>query len=923
MPARRHRHNRHDLSFDIHIDSSAPKEHMMEHGELVDPLEAVSSSVAETAPKDPMKNKKGRPSLALEDESQHDSALAASGNVPAIEVQAATIMDQDIAPSTQATEDEPRASFQSQPEPARVENTHGAREHARSAACVIPRPAAVEDDDDENGPSFVASKPSEACQVNSHEAHYEAGMPNVATKDAEHEASDEQPAEAGMPHVAAEDAEHEASDEQAEWMGKSHDDFSAMDEPSTQPLDLSLLDDAADSVTEHDFTSVTEDDGYLTDGQVSMDDSVLGRASVMSSASPNSHRRTSRRTEALIEAAARDIVEHIQVKRGFVRSSIESDAEAAGGDARRGRDWSVTSRSLASRDSTQTVPTDEGGDSSSHHEADDDVFSDKSPRSSMGSMDEAEQAKIEQTLFQRNITQRARTPRMSDIPCADGHGDFISTRRGTPRMPFRSPSSVMALQMSSPTVSALGTPRSSRRTPLPTVSRLGSPSVSAQYSPKRTPPRFRRATPPLVLLHVTLLPLRWSWAAVLDAAQPSHLSAEAKSLQEAWRQLQDRTGDTVSDRGILLPHPQNDYEVLEERLLEALELPLRRRARILECGHYLGPANDMFPHDEADGDGEHDDGLSSRRASLDALHWCGTCRSDIRYDSLGRGKVFRVKVYASNGLMRAGAWEACWKEMERVDVEIEPVVDAKLQDELSYLASEQERELQMREAMDEEPFDEDDDEEREDGDEEREDDDDEGRARSHEWRRESVAEFQHGDEQRMRELYGHSPPSPSRFASAPSASAAPECTVRAAAPSPSRVDKSASLPQLLVEAARVMMQDKKNVMIGLLSLLVLLLALRGAGPRRGPLPYETTATAPERAVVVAMPEAVFGERMIKAEAVAGANSASPTTAASEACEPCLPSPSGTVVAAAVDGAATETVTETVLATVKETMLETA
>ena len=40
----------------------------------------------------------------------------------------------------------------------------------------------------------------------------------------------------------------------------------------------------------------------------------------------------------------------------------------------------------------------------------------------------------------------------------------------------------------------------------------------------------------------------------------------------------------------------------------------------------------------------------------------------------GRGsgsRRFDIKIYAANGLMRAGAWGAAWREMERVDVEID------------------------------------------------------------------------------------------------------------------------------------------------------------------------------------------------------------------------------------------------------------
>ena len=234
--------------------------------------------------------------------------------------------------------------------------------------------------------------------------------------------------------------------------------------------------------------------------------------------------------------------------------------------------------------------------------------------------------------------------------------------------------------------------------------------MSAQFSPKgRTPTRFKpRQEAPLVLLHVTLLPLRWMWGDVINnidtvthkgtkaehgrggAGVKPDLSVPLRSLREAWRQLQDRVGDTVLERGILLPHPQNDYEVLEERLLEALDLPLRRRARILECGHYVGPANlsadDEFSQDE-DSENEYGSHPRSSLSKADKRHWCATCKSEIKFEDLGPGKIFRVKVYASNGLMRAGAWDACWKEMERVDIEVEPVVESAIQGELERMAT--------------------------------------------------------------------------------------------------------------------------------------------------------------------------------------------------------------------------------------------
>ncbi|KAK3939239.1 hypothetical protein QBC46DRAFT_388229 [Diplogelasinospora grovesii] len=364
---------------------------------------------------------------------------------------------------------------------------------------------------------------------------------------------------------------------------------------------------------------------------------------------------------------------------------------------------------------------DDGGDSSSHHDVDDDIFTDHSSRNSLSSFDDPNdvatksvpyesQERRQSFLSNGGESPRGRSPRVSGVSIISGLSqydkeDFVPTSRDKRRIPFRTPSAVRAMQMSSPTPSVYGgaSPRSGKRrsgTPgngLPTISRLGSPTVSTQYSPKgrSTPPRFKsRKEAPLVLLHVTLLPLQWMWGHVMNSLDVVNGKAldergeiynapeQLKTLRDAWRELQDRVGDTVLERGVLLPHPQNDYEVLEERLLEALELPLRRRARILECGHYLGPAN-VMAEDEEESEDEY---AESGRAKEEKKHWCNTCRGEIKYEDLGPGKVFRVKVYASNGLMKAGAWEACWKEMERVDIEVEPIVDPSLQSELEELA---------------------------------------------------------------------------------------------------------------------------------------------------------------------------------------------------------------------------------------------
>ncbi|KAK1999202.1 hypothetical protein LX36DRAFT_743452 [Colletotrichum falcatum] len=457
--------------------------------------------------------------------------------------------------------------------------------------------------------------------------------------------------------------------------------------------------------------------------------------------SSSSLRRASGDTEALIHAAAKEVLERLEAQtmetiRNRSHSRQDSPGSANHGTelhydvgSRGTRRESYKTESRASRrESYNTQPrssrrqsdfrpasvhAEDGADSSSQH-GDSDVFSDRSPRSSLGSFDDGGHLDHHHHHHHHHKDASKRSSHfpddvsMSEMSYYDKE-EFVPTIRGTNRMPFRSPSDVRALQYSSPTPSVTGSsysPRSAKRGQIPTAgSRLGSPTVSGQFTAakgRRTPTRFnpKKEPAPLVLLHVTLLPLRWQWAEILEQTPSDALSPEAKTLREAWHHLHDRVADTVCERGILLSHPQEDYEILEERLLEALDLPLRRRARVLECGHYVGPSNvTALEEDSDDGDGDDDAGDydedAAVRRRLARTHWCPTCRHDIRYEALGPGKIFRIKVYASNGLMRTGAWAACWKEMERVDVEIEPIVESAVLDELERLVYAQSQQLQL------------------------------------------------------------------------------------------------------------------------------------------------------------------------------------------------------------------------------------
>ncbi len=365
------------------------------------------------------------------------------------------------------------------------------------------------------------------------------------------------------------------------------------------------------------------------------------------------------------------------------------------------------------------------------------------------------------------------------------------------RPAFRTPSSVRAMQMSSPTPSIFcGSPRSSKR---PTVSRLGTPNTHDQSATKnKTPTRFKaKKEYPLVLLHVTVLPLQWSCGDVLEAVGSEGLPRELQGVKESWKLLKEKLGDTVLERGILLPHPQDSYEVLEERLLEALELPVRPRAKILSCGHYLGPDDTGDSSSEDASENEDDSNMMGSREL-----WCDICGREVKYEEIGitgRQKRFRVKVYASNGLMRAGAWAAAWREMERVDVEIEPLVPshlASLMDSFVAFHAQPPPTQGTNQGLADHH------------------ESDEPEARLQE--KEEAMRRREREEERMREIYGESPPAASDF----------DDLMRPQSASSSRQKYGDSLPELIWAAIKVVMRDKKQVAICVLSVLVLILALR-------------------------------------------------------------------------------------------------
>ncbi len=192
-----------------------------------------------------------------------------------------------------------------------------------------------------------------------------------------------------------------------------------------------------------------------------------------------------------------------------------------------------------------------------------------------------------------------------------------------------------------------------------------------------SPVRTLKKEHPLVLLHISLLPLSHIYSLeLLEAVLPPPTLAN-------WKLLHERMTPTILQRGLLIPHPREDYDILEERVLESLGL---KESRILKCGHFH-----LSPEEEADIEASEDE-EDENLADVDICDDCGRRVRDGSFGDAGTGsKRWDVKVFAANGLMRAGAWGAAWKEMERIDIELMPWMEESMRRELDLRGEEEER----------------------------------------------------------------------------------------------------------------------------------------------------------------------------------------------------------------------------------------
>jgi hypothetical protein len=244
---------------------------------------------------------------------------------------------------------------------------------------------------------------------------------------------------------------------------------------------------------------------------------------------------------------------------------------------------------------------------------------------------------------ERNYTRTS----ISSFPESSYPTDYEPSPMHKPYTPTYSRPSTRRMQMSSPLRKGrLGTPQSEPR---------GSPrSRRRDYDLDEEPKRL-----PLVLLHITVLPVNLPWTVqVMREVLPQYTIDNLQLLKS-------KLSETVLKRGILIPHPREDYELLEEKLLETLEL---QEPRISKCGHYRG--RHSTDSTMTSGSTSADSGMGDSVDASDEEH-CSTCHHHLRAAGSGKQK-WSIKVYAANGLMRASAWSAAWSEMERIDVEIMP-----------------------------------------------------------------------------------------------------------------------------------------------------------------------------------------------------------------------------------------------------------
>ncbi|KAJ5925940.1 hypothetical protein N7454_007450 [Penicillium verhagenii] len=155
---------------------------------------------------------------------------------------------------------------------------------------------------------------------------------------------------------------------------------------------------------------------------------------------------------------------------------------------------------------------------------------------------------------------------------------------------------------------------------------------------------------PLVLLHCNLLAPSLPVPGASDL-QNQDIVEQVLPHQywKRWRRLQEKVGSGVlRDRGVLISHPEDLYDMLEERLLESLEL---QRPRVHQ-GHFFG-------HEESnpESEGEVSD-QSESETDGEQGEECLDCGGRVVRQT-DTNRKWEIRVVGS-----------CMGEMEKVDVEV-------------------------------------------------------------------------------------------------------------------------------------------------------------------------------------------------------------------------------------------------------------
>ncbi|KGO74016.1 hypothetical protein PITC_097170 [Penicillium italicum] len=354
--------------------------------------------------------------------------------------------------------------------------------------------------------------------------------------------------------------------------------------------------------------------------------------------------------------------------KGFLVSSLESSNEPYSADNAQmssTQEYEYNSSSSSTRHSTSDV---------FGREMDDDLDQLKSRASSRSSLSSTPASVLIHSVDRMkqmpdmDIHEKIAGYRVEESEASFGDFNDIPANIRTIRQreaAFRKPSSVRAMQMHTEDEADdddyLTPPR--RRQGLRSRSPGPSPlKRSPHYSPNAPRQPKTRKEAPLVLLHCSLLPPSIPVPGASDPRNQDILEDELPAeYWKRWRRLQDRVGSGVlRDRGVLISHPEDLYDILEERLLESLELQRPR----LQNGHFVGR------EDNSSGSGSEGDYSDIGESETDGEQGdeCPDCGTHVRHGDSNR--KWEIRVFAANGLMRAGAWAAAWRDMEKVDVEV-------------------------------------------------------------------------------------------------------------------------------------------------------------------------------------------------------------------------------------------------------------